>query len=298
MRKGLKIFLALLLAFMLITCLFGGVSADFGDFSGDSDYGSSSSSDYDSDSDLSGIFSGVFSLLIMGGTPTQIITFIVIAFIIGRIFFNLRKKSGGRANIPAGAAPTTGLSPLQTIYTWDPNFSADEMKQRLSKLYVQMQNGWTAKDLTPLRGDFTDEQFAQYQRQLERFKTEHQTNMVERIAVLDVVLVGVRQDQTHDILVANLSTRITDYTIDDRTGTLVKGSKTAEKFMQYEWTLIRPKGSQTVAQNTETTLNCPNCGAPVNVNKSAQCPYCDSVLSKADYDWVIAGIKGLAQHTS
>ena len=189
------------------------------------------------------------------------------------------------------------LQPIETLKQRDPNFSEEDIKQRLSNLYVQMQNCWTAKDITPLRGDFTDAQFAQFDRQLQQYRDNNQTSIVERIAVLDVRLMGVRQDDTHDILIANLSTRISFHVIDDKTGQTVRGNKNDEKFMNYEWTLVRPKGRNTIPQKADAAFNCPNCAAPMNINQSAKCPYCGSIVSKADYDWVIAGIKGLSQRT-
>ena len=188
---------------------------------------------------------------------------------------------------------------MDTIYKWDPNFSDGAIKGRLSNLYVQMQNCWTAKDITPLRGDFTDEQYAQYDNQLDRYRSEGITNMVERIAVLDVTLVGVKQDEKYDILIANLYTRITTYSIKDETGEIIKGDRDKEKFMRYEWTLIRPKNLQTRVGNESEpeAFNCPNCGAALNINKTAMCPYCNSVVTNPNFDWVIAGIKGLSQRT-
>jgi hypothetical protein len=62
---------------------------------------------------------------------------------------------------------------------------------------------------------------------------------VERIAVMSVNLSGWKRDETDDIMVARLRTRITDYTLDDTNGNLISGSRTAEKFMDYEWILKR-----------------------------------------------------------
>ena len=42
---------------------------------------------------------------------------------------------------------------------------------------------------------------------------------------------------------------------------------------------------------------CPSCGAPLDINASARCPYCDSVIQRADHDWVICSIKGVSQVT-
>ena len=300
MQKWSKLFAMLLIVFIFVGASIS-VTADFGDFSGDSDYGGSDYdydyddyNDYGSSSSYGGSRYNSSGTSDSGATVFACITIGVIYFLVLK---KLRTNEKTKGNKPAGARPTTGLSPIDKIYSWDKDFSADEIKQRLSNLYVQMQNCWTEKDLTQLRGDFTDELFAQYDRQLKRYRDEKQTNIIERIAVLDVKLAGVKQDANHDILIVNMSTRITDYTIDDNTGKVIRGDKKAEKFMNYEWTLIRPKGSQTLAQNN-TAFNCPNCGAAMDVNKSAQCPFCKSIVSKAEYEWVIAGIKGLSQRTS
>lgn len=297
MSKFIKIFAVFLMMFIVFTISPIPADADFGDFSGDSDYGGSdySSSDYGSssyDSDYGSSGSGGFDPI------SGAITLIVV--IIATIYILISNKTKKPRNMPPGATPTprTNLMPVDAIKQWDPAFSESDVKQNLSNLYVQMQNGWTAKDISALQGDFTDEQFAQYDRQLQAYRDKGQTNITERIAVLDVRLVGCAQDATNDILVVNISTRIVSYVVDDRTKAVVSGDPNKEKFMVYEYTLIRPKGSKTVTQSADTTFNCPNCGAAININQSAKCPYCDSIIKKADYDWVISGIKGISQRTS
>ena len=303
MRKHFK-YLSILLLVVVSVLIFipAGTVADFGDFSGDSDYGGGwdDGGGYDYDFGSGDSYGGGGSSGFSG--PVDVLAVLIFAAI---TFYWMNRtaskksgtNSGRRPPAASPAKPTTGLHPVDTIKAWDPAFSAERVAMRLSNLYVQMQNCWTARDITPLRRDFTDEQFAQYDRQLQRYRTEGQTPVVERIAVLDVTLAGAKQSDTHDILVANLSTRITTYTVDDKTGRVVRGSKNQEKFMTYEWTLIRPRGSQTIPQSKDSAFNCPNCNAPVNINQSAQCPFCGSVISKTDFDWVISGIKGLSQRT-
>ena len=303
MKKILRIFAVL---FVIGALAFGSVatySAGFGDFSGDNDYGGSDSggsSFWDDDDDYS-FSSGGSSSGGGGGLSLPVVVVIVVIIIVALRGKNKTGGSGGTRSsgpVAPGAQRTTDIMPLDKIYEWDPEFSPDKIKQRLSNLYVQMQDCWTKKDLSSLQGDFTAEQLAQYDRQLDKYRRDGETNYTERIAVLDVTIAGVKQDDKHDILIANLATRITTYTLNDKTGELVSGDKRAEKFMNFEWTLVRPKGSKTVIKQEDSAFNCPNCGAPVNVNASVKCPYCDAVLEKADYDWVIAGIKGISQRTS
>ena len=105
------------------------------------------------------------------------------------------------------------------------------------------------------------------------------------------------QDSVNDILTVLLKARIVDYVSDDRTGEVVKGSDTAEKFMTYEWPLIRRKGVQTKADAGVKTLICPNCGAPLSVNQSGKCEYCGNIVTSGDYNWVVSSMRGLSQRT-
>ena len=302
-----KILSALSIVALILVFVFSpmNVEADFGDFSGGDDYGGYDSGGYDDydyggyDYDYGGGYSGGSGG--SAGVEMASLVFVIIIFMIYILTIRSGNKSGNKSRnkpVAPGATPTGGLWPMDTIKRWDPNFSESAIKERLSNLYVQMQNCWTAKDISPLRGDFTDTQYAQYDSQLDKYRNEGITNMIERIAVLDVTLMGVMQDEVHDILIANISTRITTYSIKDETGEIIRGDRDKEKFMQYEWTLIRPRDSQTQAEeNATVTVNCPNCGAAIDINKSTKCPYCDSVVSRPNYNWVISGIKGLSQRT-
>ena len=114
---------------------------------------------------------------------------------------------------------------------------------------------------------------------------------------MDVSLSGFKQADGKDYIYARLKTRITNYVLDDNTGNLVRGSKTAEKFMEYEWEMVRSSGKTTVGSTGTVVQNCPNCGAAVNINRTAQCEYCGSIITVDSFDWVVNGIKGLSQRT-
>lgn len=298
-----------LLLILLVGILTVPAIADAGGFSGNSDYGGSSggdwggssdwgSSDYDyysgsgssdGDDDGSGLLGGIV---------------IVAAILIISAIVGARKSKSGKGSSNAGGTLTNAvqLMPIQSLKDADVNFSQDAMKEKIANLYVQMQNAWQDKEFDRMRPHMTDALFSQFARQLDQMVRENCTNYVERIAVLSVELVGWTQDEINDSLVAVLNTRIVDYTVNDKTGQLVSGSKTAEKFMCYEWTLIRSKGMTTAAPAGEgsegtVSIHCPSCGAPVEINQSAKCPYCDSLISAKDYDWSISAIKGISQRT-
>ncbi len=232
---------------------------------------------------------------------------VVIAIII--IVAKRRKNGGGPTAVnntsrttvprPAGAAPTDAgkLQSLASYAAEDPGFSEADFREKLSNLYVKLQNAWTDKDLSVLRPYLSDGFYASSDRQLDNYRRNRQTNCIERIAVLDVNVRGWMRQGSEDIMVASLRTRITDYVTDDKTGSIIRGSQTQEKFMEYEWTLARKTGVKTQDGNASKVVNCPNCGAPLNINKTAKCPYCDSIITVDSHDWVLTGIKGISQRT-
>ena len=291
------------------------VGADLGQFTGGSDYGSSGSSGSDwggsswssGDDDGHGFFYFPIGVFNDGGdAPGGYGGFLVWVVIILFILLYLRRIKGqstaqhtGHAGAAAGAArtPDSKLTPLSEYARLDPDFSAADLREKLSNVYVQMQNGCTERNIEAIRPWFTDALYQQFDRQIKALIANKQINHVDRIAVLDVDLRGFFQEGGEDHLVAELKTRITDYTVNEETGALVSGSKTAEKFMTYEWDLSRPTGTLTEKAEATTERHCPNCGAPLSVNESAKCPYCDAVFSFKDHDWTIYAVKGIAQRT-
>ena len=70
------------------------------------------------------------------------------------------------------------------------------------------------------------------------------------------------------------------------------------RIYSYEWDLLRPTGTKTEAESGETKrITCPGCGAPLDVNASARCPYCGTVIQQQAQDWVISAIRAIKQQT-
>lgn len=283
--------------------------ADVGSFSGDSDWGGGSdwgSSDWGSSDDDynwgSGTTSGYYGDSSGGnsdggGFGWVIGVVVVIIVVIATSRSKKNKSAKTSVTIPTVSAPQN-LKPMSEFAAIDPLFNESEFKEKLSNLYVRMQNQWTAKDFEPMRPYFTDAMYAQFARQLEQIKAAGQTNYVERISVLSVDCMGFAQDKTNNSIVARITTRIVDYTVNDASGEVVSGSKTKEKFLTYDWTLIRAKDVMTQENADVESTSCPHCGAPLQINQSSLCPYCGSVVTINAADWVISSIKGISQRTA
>lgn len=287
--------------------------ADAGGFSGGSDYGgggfsSGGGSDYgsswDSDSGNSYYYGSSDSSssdedltagdIVMGVAIFAVLIGLFIAYSV------IKKKGSGSEAQPAGAQITSDerLKDLSELAAQDPEFNSAKVEEKVANLYVQMQNAWTAKDLEPMRPYMTGELYGQFDRQLDVLRKAKRTNRVDDIAVLDVALRGYYEQDDNECLVARVRTRIKDYTVDDATGDVVSGDADRELFMEYEYTLVRTKGTRTGGQAGEVAMvHCPNCGAPIDLAQSAKCEYCGGVVTAKDYGWVISIIKGVSQQS-
>ena len=272
-----------LLIFILsigLAASFGKVTAraDFGNFAGDSDYGGGSGDSYDGEG---GFLDSPWELV-------GLLIFILILY--------LATKNSDKAE-KAAADRDVQLRPIGEYKELDPGFRESEFRELMSNLYVRMQECWHKKDIESLKPYFTDAFYYQSEKQLDEMRKLRRTPCTERVAVLDIQLTGFWQDSGMDHIKLRLKTRIVAYILDDETGRVVSGDKKREKFMEYEWDLCRKSGVVTGKQEGVQKISCPNCGAPLIINQTAQCPYCDSVVNVVNEDWALNHIKGISQRT-
>ena len=314
-KRLLYIFLAVIVLVVSAFTIFA--YADAGGFSGDTDYGGGydygSSSDYGSsdygDGDYGALAGSITDLIILtsgdSGIPWGLIAVGVIWLLVVR---SKNKKTNAKssatyADYVPKRSTQTNLRPMLSLRELDPNFSEAEMRERIANLYIRIQQAWQSGDFEPMRPYFTDVLYSQFAQQLNAIVRAGRTNYIDRIAVLAVRLDGWTQDEINDCVIATVQTRIVDYTLENSTGKLISGSQTAEKFMTYQYTMVRSKGMTTPekegnSRDGTVRITCPSCSAPLAINQNAKCPYCGSIINSKDYDWSIAAIQGISQRTA
>lgn len=304
-KKALP-YLALLL---LLACLGSalplsvGESSDFGNFAGNSDYGGSWGGGWSDGGSWGGGWSGggFINLGWVGGS-IDVFTMLLFLYFVVRFFgdrgFFVGKRQRERMDVPEVVVLSRVLLPMSDYLKLDPDFSATGVQEHMANLYVQMQNCWHNKNIEPVRPWLTDAFYNQMEGLLAPMRKKRETDYIERIAVLEASLKGYYQAGGMDFLVAAIRTRITVYTLDDRTGRVVSGSRNREKFMEYEWELTRRSGERTDrAKGGVKAVYCPHCGAPLDINASARCSYCGGTVIASSKNWAVCRIRGISQRT-
>ena len=256
------------------------------------------------DTDCMGNIAGFIGLGILAGTFYFFAwCWRVFRKILSLIFLTVKKLLGFQDENKSSPviinAPVMSLKPIEQYYKLDPEFDGEGVKALTANLYVRLQNARQAKDISSLRPYMTDEFYNQVNRELDAFRAQNKTEYTDNIAVLSVSLKGWRQASGMDYITLGLNARIVSYILDDVTGRLLSGDKTREKFIEYEIDLSRTRGIITAPKsNNIQAKTCPNCGAPLNLNASAKCEYCGSVINQVNIDWAVCAIIKISERNS
>jgi predicted lipid-binding transport protein (Tim44 family) len=133
-------------------------------------------------------------------------------------------------------------SGLGAIRMMDAGFDPARFAGTVREVFLRVQAAWSARDLTPVRAELTEEMAAALERDLDRLRTLRRTNRIEQVAVLDAVVSEGWQEYGRDFVTVRLAAMALDYTTDETTGAIVDGSKSAPTRFEEYWTFTRPVG--------------------------------------------------------
>lgn len=219
----------------------------------------------------------------------------------------LRRRSGGKGAAsagaakrqPAGASPTSGaqMNTMNNFCAQNPDFDEAAFCSELSTLYQSMQRCWTARDITPLQSALSPQYYAQTQAQIQSKIDNHQTNYVENVKVVNVTPRGWIHKADGDHLIVEFQGSFVEYTLHDKTGELLAGSRTLVRLLTYEWDVRRTPGMTGHVGQAQNNVTCPSCASVTSINETGRCHHCGRVLHADKFNWEICGMKGISQRT-
>lgn len=291
------------------------------DYSFDSDWGSSDwgSSDWDYDDDGGDfIFSGSTSSGSSGGGDgislgaAIVIIVIIIVIVNSKKNGNITPGGGGTTGMGGGVRPANGGQGLnvnlpdrtsqieQIIKKDDPNFTADDFTAFAKNVYIDIQNAWCKRDLTPVRPVMHTNLYNTTQKQVQSKIEQKVIYHYESIAINTAYLTSFVRDEQYEYLTVYLNARFIDYQTSEESGAIIRGDKNTRWDFRYKMKFMRSVGMKSNDANAsefETGHNCPNCGAPLEMSSSGQCAYCGSVVSTGQYSWVLSDFTTIRNDT-
>ena len=302
MRKVSRRLLMLAIAFALILVLqlpalarAGGGHSSGGSSGGghSSSGGHSSGSSYHSGSGGGG---GSFVFVGDGSSGGAIGDFLFLLFILGAgiavyMWWKGRQSSDGSGDSDVSPQPIAEIdteavrSGLAALTARDPNFNQQVFLDRAQTTFFVLQNAWMARNLEPARIYLSDAIYQRWKLQVDQFIALHKRDVMEDLAVNGCAIAKVGGDPNFDSITVRFDAIAADYEVDDA-NKIVSGDKVQRPFTEF-WTFIRSRAVQTRAGETAQITQCPNCGAPVQINESGTCAYCKATVTTGQFGWVL-----------
>lgn len=176
---------------------------------------------------------------------------------------------------------------MQAITADDPQVSFDAVRARVGLIYARLNDGWNTRDLAPVRGLTTVALRDYLAYWIKEYARQSLHNRLDNARIEYIELAKVTRDRHFDAITMRVRAVGCDYTL-DAGGSVVGGSKSAERRYTEYWTVLR---SSSRRGPVTTTPACPNCGAPLAISNTGACTHCDAVIESGSFDWILSKIE-------
>ena len=284
MSKHLKTFAKIFITIGLMVCLIFVINgnkrnADAGYHSSYS--GGSSSSSHSSSSSSHSYSSGSSSSYSSGSSSGEgsVAGFIVWLIIIIVIIAVTSKK--GKTTAPTLTKLQSNAAAIAKLKELMPNFDEKKFLQDGYQMFLDVEDAWMNFNLEKVHNIITDEMFNMYESQLSSMEIKGEQNIMNGFVLKDSAISNYVNQNDNVEVTAKYIIEFYDYIIEKESGKVLRGSKTSKLRMYYDFTFIM--------KNTDEKIDhCPNCGAPVEVNASGMCAYCNSKIVGENTSWVMS----------
>lgn len=173
------------------------------------------------------------------------------------------------------------------IQAKDPEFSWQRLQHRVGLIFQEFHAGWVSRDPAKVRPFVSDNLFQSQLYWIDLYRSSKCINRTDGAAITNLELASATSDAYFDAVTVRLYATGLDYTISED-GRLLSGNKNKPRAYSEYWTLIR--GAQK-KKTDKGEKQCPNCGAPLQINMAGNCQYCAVKVTSGEYDWVLSRIE-------
>lgn len=128
------------------------------------------------------------------------------------------------------------------IRQMDAGFDPARFTDTASDVFFRVQAAWMARDISQASTSVTPEMADVLQKDCDRLRGQGRINRLENIAVRSVTVTEAWQESGQDYVTVHFLASLLDYTVDERSGQVVEGSRTEPVKFEEFWTLVRPVG--------------------------------------------------------
>ncbi len=225
-----------------------------------------------------------------GGNSSPFSSLLLLMFIVVVIYFLIKyaKQLQAGNNFKSSYDPSMQNQIRQTLP--ETSVLAGPLQEKLSDLFVRVQNAWSKGNMEPVRNVISDGVFHRFQLQLEMNKLQGIRNQVEQPVLLQAKFLKEEVFGNYVSVDFHLRARVMDKDISLSDGQVVS-CETTPNFFEEIWSFTRQASlSNTNSENKIASESCPKCGAQLADAGGSRCSHCGAVLNAGTYDWVLAEI--------
>ena len=185
--------------------------------------------------------------------------------------------------------PESAADGLAAITAHDPDFDKEAFIEQVQRTFFVVQEAWSQRKPDMSRQVMADGLWQQHKVQIQGYVDAHKRNVLEDLAVSDLMVVAAHSDSTYDTITVRVTACCADYDVDDQSGKVIRGNRSVGNWAE-DWTFQRSSSATTKPAGGTMSAKCPNCGAPLDLDLAGVCKYCKAPISSGAYDWVLARI--------
>ena len=178
---------------------------------------------------------------------------------------------------------------IDAILQDDPSFDQAVFGQRATAAFIKIQHAWSQQNLPEIRAFVSDGIYERFSLQIEEQRDLGYRNPMENLSVHSATIAQLKSDDFFRAITVRIQASATDYRVSLENGRKIAGTERDDNFVEF-WTFLRRCGAATSQRSGLIEGNCPNCGAVVELNQSAKCTSCDTLVRSGQYDWVLVKI--------
>ena len=176
---------------------------------------------------------------------------------------------------------------MNELINLDPTFTESSFKTKVDNIFIMLHMALMTGNMKRVNHFINDEVYKNYNEKLKVLNDNNERQMFDELNVKSTDIISVEVTDNKYIIKVKIISRYMDYIVDKTTNKFKKGNNTSR--IEKQNILIFEKLRDSKIQGVVRT--CPNCGHPMDVNKSGYCEYCHSTYNQEDYDWVLTSIE-------
>lgn len=148
---------------------------------------------------------------------------------------------------------------MKHISKMDESWNYKDFREHINKMFYTIQNAWMERNQEIAKNYLSASLYEQYQAKSEWMIIRHEKNILKNIRIIEAIPIAVEDNEgeANDRIWVYVKARMVDYTIDDQTMEIQKGSTISSSFIEY-WKLIKENGNwvlDEIRQKDEFNLN-------------------------------------------